>query len=244
MRFIVAALLFLTSLPVMANPIDRLTFYTEDFPPYQFVEEGELKGIFVDILQEAFKRTDTIKTIDDFNVVPWARGYEIVLTTPNTVLFSTARTPAREAKFRWVGPVSGANHVILARKDDSHRINSLPELNKFLTVTIRDDVAEQLVLEHGVHKHNLIRLSSLDAVMRVLNIKRADFWAYNIDVAYYVLRQYNSADRYEVVFTLQEGDAWIALNPDSSQEAEQALQTAIEAVRRSPVYDEILARYR
>lgn len=245
MRLVLVAFLsVLLTLPAVAGPIDKLTFYTEDFPPYQFVEDGELKGIFVDILREAFRQTETTKTVQDIHVVPWARGYNIVLATPNTVLFGTSRTAAREDKFLWVGPGTSSDHGILARKSDHHRIENLDQLNRYLTATIRDDVAEQLLLEGGVRKENLSRQSNQDSIVRLLSIKRADFWAYNITVAFHVLRKHGIADDYEVIFTLRKGQNWLALNLRSDPAAVAALQSAVDSVRRSPVYEEILARYR
>lgn len=228
----------------LAGPIDKLTFYTENFPPYQFREDGRLKGIFIDILKEAFKRAGTTKTIEGIRMMPWARGYTIVQNTPNTVLFGTARTKKREKKFLWVGPGTASNHVVLGRKSEGHDIQSLDQLNQHLTVTIRDDVAEQLLLDGGVHKENLIRQASLDSIIRVLKIKRADFWAYNIDVAYYALGRYGLARDYEVVYTLRQGGNWLALNLKSDPAAVKALQEAIDAVRTSQTYLDIIARYR
>ena len=68
---------------------------------------------------------------------PWVRGYELALSQPNTVLFSTTRTPARESSFHWVGPIAQDRVVLLAHRDAPMVIASLPEaIDRSLTVVV------------------------------------------------------------------------------------------------------------
>ena len=80
----------------------RLSVYTEDLPPYNFVNKGRLTGFSVDLVREIMQRVGTIAPIQ---VVPWSRGYQKAMEEPNVALFSTVRSTQRETQFKWVGPL-------------------------------------------------------------------------------------------------------------------------------------------
>lgn len=243
-RLLLAFVAALVAHPAIAGPIDKLTFYTEEFPPYQYTDEGRLKGMFVEVVQAIFETADTDKTVQDIEIVPWARGFNTVVEKPNTVLFGTARTEEREDKFLWVGPATPSNHGIFARKADEHSFTDLDYLNDYRVATIREDVAEELTLAGGVQKSQLMRQSQTVPIIRALERGRADFWAYNIQVGWHMLNKQNVAHKYEVVHTLREGDNYIAVNPDSDPDTVQALRDALAKVKASGTYDNILDSYR
>ncbi|MGV8495432.1 hypothetical protein ACV342_32445, partial [Pseudomonas aeruginosa] len=56
---------------------------------------------------------------------PWDRVYQQALSEPGYGVFSTARTPEREDKFKWVGPLAVNDWVLMARGDSSSHLNML-----------------------------------------------------------------------------------------------------------------------
>lgn len=87
-------------------PAQPLTLITEDYPPLNFVTNGQLKGPSVEIVERIRAKLGLKQEIQEIKVYPWARGYRFLQTKANTELFSTARTKQREALFKWVGPVA------------------------------------------------------------------------------------------------------------------------------------------
>ncbi len=81
-----------------------LTYYTEQFPPYNYQENGTLKGVAVDLLGEITGKMGSRVTPDQVHLVPWTEGYQAALTRKNTVLFSTYRLTEREQSFKWAKP--------------------------------------------------------------------------------------------------------------------------------------------
>jgi len=150
---VLATLIFSSTL--VAQTVDDLTFLTEHYPPFNFEEDEKLQGIAVESLREMFKLVDTDKTIQDVKLWPWARGYSRVLDTKNTVLFSTARTEAREKLSKWVGPVAPSHIVVLAKKSRGAKVDSIQDLHKYRIGVVRDDIGEQLLLQMGVRKGNI-----------------------------------------------------------------------------------------
>ena len=85
-----------------------LQIITENYPPLNYIENGTLQGISVDLMELAFERLDIPVNRSSFQVLPWSEGYTRALNTPNTMLFSTARLPERESQFLWAGPLVSA----------------------------------------------------------------------------------------------------------------------------------------
>jgi len=227
-----------------AGPLDKLTFYTEHYPPNQYKDDGRLKGALVEIVVAMFQAADTKLTRSDIKLVPWSRGYMRTKHRPNSVLFGTARTEKREDEFKWVGPLATTAQVILGAKAADHDPRSIAYFNDATTVTIREDVAEQLLLEKGLDRSNLLSIHDPDLIPRILGSDRAQFWAYGERIAFHILRQHGMAEDYETVWTLQEGAIYLAVNPETDRDAIRALRGALKAVKESGEHAEILKAYR
>jgi len=77
---------------VSAKEVDvaDLFYMTEDYKPYNYVENNQLQGISVDLLKLMWKEMGYSE--QKINQLPWARGYDFVQKKADTVLFATART--------------------------------------------------------------------------------------------------------------------------------------------------------
>ncbi len=82
-----------------AADITGLKYMTEIYPPFNFEKNGQLQGVAVDFLKEVWKEIGIPE--QKIEILPWARAYNLVQKTPNTVLFSTTRSEARENLFKW-----------------------------------------------------------------------------------------------------------------------------------------------
>ena len=98
-RLLAITWLFPTPWGVLAA---SLTAYTEEWAPYNYSEGGSVKGIATDVLRAACGEARLDCRIF---IVPWARALNTVSNTPNTLIYTIARTPAREDDFLWVGPL-------------------------------------------------------------------------------------------------------------------------------------------
>lgn len=233
-----------------AKALAQLTFITEAYPPFNFVDHGLLIGISVDLLQEATKFESVELDMDKVKLYPWARGYQQALKGPDTVLFATTRTPARENLFKWAGPIAITRIVLLAMKEKQIKIKSPEDIKEYLVGGIRDDIGEELVLATGYPKDKFISQANANAVVNMLVKQRMDMWAYGEYVAKWFIRQrrLNSND-FESVFLLKEGQLYFAFSKDVRDELIELLQQGIDKVKKSPgsmgktLYDDILMRY-
>ncbi|MBX9756978.1 MAG: transporter substrate-binding domain-containing protein [Pseudomonadaceae bacterium] len=229
---------------------EPLTYLTEAYPPYNFSDNNILRGIAVDLLVLASQQTEQPVQRSQIRLMPWARSYRTVLKTANSVLFSTARTPAREKLFKWAGPIASNRVVLLAKKSRGIHIDFVTDLQHYRIGSIRDDVAEQLVRDLGVQENQLNLAANADALAKQLQAGRIDLWAYDENVAHWFMRNAGiDPDDFESVYVLQEGELWYAFNPQVSDKQVQQLQKAIEQIRQTPGisgktrYDDILIDY-
>ena len=117
--------LLLLLLACLAGPaFAELHLLTEEAPPTSFSRDGELHGLAVDVVRALIERTGDAGTIE---LLPWTRGYHLAQQEPNTAIFSTVRTPEREAKFQWVGPLLIGTTSFYSLKSRNLRFDNLQQ---------------------------------------------------------------------------------------------------------------------
>ena len=72
----------------------ELRLATLEFPPYEYTENGEIKGSAVEVVKEAFKRMGQPIKID---VYPWVRAIKMIEAGEVDAIFTAYKTSEREA---------------------------------------------------------------------------------------------------------------------------------------------------
>ncbi|QSX29639.1 transporter substrate-binding domain-containing protein [Shewanella cyperi] len=211
----------------------RLNYLTEDYPPFNYSEDGQLKGISVDMLIAAAAKSGYIITPGQIKIMPWTRAYHQAMQGPDTVLFSTVRTPEREELFNWVGPISPVRVVLLARKKDAIVINQPGELAQYSIGVMRDAIGEVLLKSMGMES-NLYRITNTASMVRMLQRGRVELWAYEDTVArWFTRREGLNFDDFEVVYLLQQSELYYAFSKDVPQPLLQSLQSGLDALKQT-----------
>ncbi|HIH73913.1 MAG TPA: transporter substrate-binding domain-containing protein, partial [Methanosarcina sp.] len=52
-----------------------LIFYTEQLPPYNYMENGTLEGLSVELLEAVTEKMGKKVTREEIHLVPWTEGY-------------------------------------------------------------------------------------------------------------------------------------------------------------------------
>lgn len=225
-----------------ANPVDSLTFYTEEAPPLNF-KDGEMKGITIDLLSEIFKRTGSSKKTSDVKLVPWARGYDALEKGPNVVLFAAAKTKDRTPLFKWVGPITDLNIVVLTKKD-APKINSAADLKSLRIATVLNDVGEQLLLSETGYPEASLKRASLDSGIKKLEAGRVDALAFvELTARYSIGKLGLKQDDFVVGFELLKLGLYYATSKDVSDDAVNSMQKAMDSIRADGTLDKIIAKY-
>jgi polar amino acid transport system substrate-binding protein len=111
----------------------QLQFYTEEYRPLSYFDNGKLTGMAVEVAEMLIQRTGTHANIQ---VVPWTRGYHQVQHEANSGLFSIVRTARREALFQWVGPIALGHTSFYARRGAGLNVRTLKDVERFATIAV------------------------------------------------------------------------------------------------------------
>lgn len=159
----------LSALTTTARAEDRITFTTEDYPPYNYVEDGVYKGAGFDQMVLILKDTGIPYSVE---LMPWARAYAMAQLNTPTCVFSTAHTPERDPMFKWVEPLSLDRSIMTARKGSGVHVDNLEQARRYRVGTQRDDYTQAFLEKHGFTEIDLA--SSLDLTLKKLEIGRID----------------------------------------------------------------------
>ncbi len=228
-----------------------MSYVTEEYPPYNYTENGELYGIAVDVLLKSSEISGDSISKSSILVLPWSSGYRSALIEKDKVVFSTTRTKLRENLFQWVGPISKTRIVVMAAKKRAIEITSPEQLIEYSIGVIRDDVGEQLLLELGVPRESMQERSDAEVLAKSLKKGRIDLWAYEENVARWWLDKFGYDQKeFEVVYVLQEGELYYAFNRNVDIVLINKLQRALNILKNNVTengtteYQKIVDKYR
>ncbi len=90
---------------------------TLNYPPYQYIENGEPKGIAVEIITEAIRRTGVKQVI--FNFYPWKRAVHLTQSGQSDILFNAGKNDARQQWGEYIESTLILQRYVLFKKSDS-----------------------------------------------------------------------------------------------------------------------------
>jgi polar amino acid transport system substrate-binding protein len=207
----------------------EITFYTEVYPPANYFENGELKGITVDTLKAIWRE---LKQPEQFiNIVPWARGYRNTLEKPNSALFTMSRTQSREKLFKWVGPIFNSTHVIMTKKSNQFNFSELTELFNYKIAAVKGDISEITLIRLGFPTHNIARVSELKLAYKMMETGRVDMLVSTIHAFQHLAQQLNfDHTEYKNVWQVNKVANYIAFNVETPDSIINKYQAALDKV--------------
>jgi len=233
-----------------ALPPAPLTFYTEQNPPFNYMANGTLQGIGVDLLEAVTEKMGRKVLRDQVHLVPWPDGYHAALTVNNTVLFTTVRLPAREESFKWSGPIYPYTNAVFAPKGSTISIAGPADLNRYRIGVITDDIAAFQLRELGVDPTRFVQESNASALVAKLRNGEIDLWAYQEAAGWYFAREITGdADAVKIVYTLPALNGYYVFNKETPDATVGSFQQALDAVRTekdaggTTAYERIVRRY-
>lgn len=240
MRFVsILAGFLLLALPTQAQ---ELRILTEEFPPYNYSESGQPKGLSTDVVRAALAKAG-LTAEPEF--LPWARAYLTAQNRKNTLIYSIARIPEREQLFTWVGVIAPYNTSLykLAERTDIN-VTSLEEAKAYSIGVSLEDVIYQYLKGEGFAKLDLVGEDVLN--LRKLALGRLDLVAF-AEASFHqrIAKEGLDPALFERVYRLDNiGDSlYMALNKDSDPELVTAITDGLDAIKANGTYDQILADY-
>jgi polar amino acid transport system substrate-binding protein len=203
--------------------------YSENMPPYNYIENGKVSGISTQILKKITKNSSVY--ISKTEILPWKRAYEKVLSTKNTVLYSVGRSAQRENHFAWVGPIDSIRVGVVAKRSSKFNILKITDFKSYKIGTITSSFVEEKLLKEGINKNSLDSFVSIESQVKKLVSGRVDMLAFSIPaICYFLQKMGEDLNAYEEVYLLGEADLYFAFNKDSDNEMISELNRNIKNI--------------
>lgn len=136
----------------------KLRFITEEYKPFNYSQDLKALGLGSELLKHICNELDIDCNIE---FLPWDEGYEEVLSTDNSVLFSTVLTSIRKDKFKWAGPYASLDWNFYTSSTNQIKINSLEDAKRAGKIGVIDQYAiEQYLVSEGFS--NLVYCSDIN----------------------------------------------------------------------------------
>ncbi len=226
---------------VTSSHAQSIRIVTEDFAPYNYVEQGTPKGISTEIVQAI--QTELIdQTI--IKTYPFKRTMAIALSHPNTLIYSIVRTAERENQFEWIGtlvPMVGGLFKLTSRTDIQPK--TLNDLHKYRISDIQGSAIWEYLTQKNIKVHEI---PTTQQNIKLLKLGRMDLIATDELNFYFEIKRlrFNPKD-FASAFPIQDmsTDLWLAINKDSDKQLILDLKQAMNKVKASQTFTEILDRY-
>lgn len=225
------ATVFAATISFPAFAADKLILDTEDYPPYQTKDEkGAVVGENVKTLTELFRRAGIGFEI---KMNTWQQAYETARTTAGHGVFTTTRTPEREALFRWVGPLSVNRWVLLAKSSNKIQIKRLEDAFAFKIGGVKEDVKTTYLEKLGA-KVDTVAEDAQNA--KRLQKGEIDVWVTGYLSGLKYAKDIGFTD-IEEVFAYNEVDGYLALNLETKPMLVLELNRILDKMRAEGLLD-------
>ncbi|QPF74533.1 transporter substrate-binding domain-containing protein [Roseateles sp. DAIF2] len=223
------------------EPAPTLQACTEEWPPYNYTERGQLRGIATDTLRQLCSEAGVNCQIQS---MPWARAYRTALSQANTLLYLTARRPDRESDFHWIGPLLPRSTWVYGRRG-AEKLQERRQLAGLRFAVVRGEAAAQDLLAAGVPPGALLEQASNASALRMLLGGLVDAVVdTEIGMAWNLRQQQADAAEVQPLLRLsEEGAYYYALSKQSDPALATRLQAALERLRKKGVTEDIRRAY-
>lgn len=237
MRLIITTLFLLATWMDTAAAVP-LSITTEHLPPSSMRgADGVITGRATDKIRELMARTGTEYQID---LLPWKRALMMAQTRPHTCVYSTSRTPEREALFKWVGPTDEAEWQFWGRADHRFPLNTLDDARRLRIGTYLGDARDEYLRSHGFK----VDAVSDDAVNpHKLLLNRIDLWAVGIRNGAAFPGHPDWSDQVVPLMVFHRVQVYLACNRSVPDELIERLNAALAEMRRDGAVARIDRKY-
>ncbi|AHL73913.1 hypothetical protein CH92_01905 [Stutzerimonas stutzeri] len=235
------SLVFLPSAFANSDEV-KINLLTQNFPPFSmatdgknFAREESIDGIDADVVAELFKRAGI-----DYEMTlrfPWNRLQKLAEEKHGFAVFSLSRTPEREPKYKWVGPLSEIQIVLLKMPGSPIQLASLDDAKKYRIGSKDGSVGSQYLINRGFELHK-----SLIKTPDKLKAGQFDLWATTNPSGDYEAMQ-AGIGALEVALTLNRVDLYLALNKETPDEVIQKLQRTLDQMKQEGLLQMATQRY-
>jgi polar amino acid transport system substrate-binding protein len=156
------------------------------------------------------------------------------------------RTPERESKYKWVGPLAKLDMVFFTRAGSELDVHSIEDAKKISKIGVTKNVAtHEILLNHGFTNLDVLQSGADDKNLKRLLKGRVDSWPTAYYAGIYNARKNGVLDQVEVIkdVSILTGHLYIAFNKETDDQIIHQWQSALDLLKSDGVIDDILNRY-
>ncbi len=214
-------------------------------PPFSMHDDqGGVVGFSAELFRAAFADFDGIGKNHYIIPVTFNRLYVDLQRAKRRVGITIGRNEKREKLFKWVGPYTSVHLGVIAKKDNHFHPETVQDFQGKTIATVEKTAPEQALKKMGVPEGVLQPgLYPLKALQK-LTSGRADFMAYPLEGASYLMRQNNiDASDYEEVFRLRKIQLYFAFSQDISDSEIARYQRYLDDFLKTPAFHALKEKY-
>ncbi|QZA77121.1 transporter substrate-binding domain-containing protein [Deefgea tanakiae] len=246
MKSMVFFLLSLTLFSSLLKAAEPIRLVTGNYPPYEYEEAGEIKGLVVDVLKEAFARSNQSV---EFKVVPWARALWMAQHGEADAVFATIKTPERKQVLNFSNesliPLSSAFFVKKGSPIQYNGdLNTLAEQNIGLLRQGSHGIAFDTAVQNGTLKYPDFTTDTLTNIKKLV-AGRIDMMAGDRIGTLHLLQQNKLLDQVNVLAPeINTSASYLAFSKSKDHTATRdAIDKAIRSMKKDGSYQRIVDKY-
>jgi len=209
--FVVIMVLF----SLKAYSAQKLIFVFEKFAPFEYTENGQAKGIAVEVIRKVCAE---IKVEPVFLELPWTRAIVMVKEGSADGIFSIGYKKERESFIFYPNkPIHREAIIVISKKGKNTNIKSIKELTGRTVNVIQDNFYGD-TWESFKGNCKLDFTLSSEQILKKVDAGRGDFAVFNKDVYMHYAKQLGMLDKFKVLFEIQKIDYFVGFSKVKGKE--------------------------
>lgn len=152
-------------------------------------------------------------------------------------MFSLSRTPEREPRYKWVGPLSEIQIVLLKTPGSPIQVSSLDDARQYRIGSKDGSVGSQYLINRGIE----VQSSLIDTPAK-LKAGQFDLWATTNPSGEYEAKQ-AGVGPLAVALTLSRVDLYLAMNKETPDAIVEKLQRTLDQMKQEGLLQQAARRY-
>ncbi len=223
---------------------DSLQVVTEEFPPFNYTEDGKITGCSTEVVEAIFKEAGIQCNPISY---PWARAYKMALKQKNVVIYSMVRSDVREKLFKWVGPISSSRGYTYKLKSRTRiQINKIEDAAKYKLGLVREFAITQKLLSKSefIKGKNVFLVTREEQLIKMLKHGHIELMVMAEPTLVHRTKQMSEdISIFEKAFLMDETFGYIGVNKQTSDETVNLLQSSLNKLKDNGTYERIYLKY-
>jgi polar amino acid transport system substrate-binding protein len=214
----------------------EITLTTEDYKPYNYMENEQIIGSGADQVFEIMKRSGIAYNAE---MMQWSRAIGLGENQANTCVFTASHTDERNDKFKWVEPLFSDRTLLIRKIGSDVAPADLAAATSLSVGTQAKDYTEDLLKAAGFT--NIDAANNFEQTLKKLEAGRVDLMAVSEP---YFKQLVAGGAQVEEALELSSSTLSLACSKSTDDALIAKMQAALDSMIADGTQAEILAKYK